>query len=117
MTDPTLPILQRLKALETMIQTLSSPLGTPLGTPATTSNDPINTLERFITVVQKAGVPQQNVTATVPVAPNIDQLKQIIDPITKLFGTDARQPLGQMNGALGQTIGSLLDGKKTALAR
>jgi len=87
-----------------------------LGTPATTtSNDPINTLERLITVVQKAGGTPQGVTPTTPVAPNIDQLKQIIDLITKLFGTDAKQPLGQVNGALGQTIGGLLDGKKTAL--
>jgi lysozyme family protein/peptidoglycan hydrolase-like protein with peptidoglycan-binding domain len=114
-TDSTPPILQRLKALETMIQTLGTPLGSPLGTPTTTSNDPINTLERLITVVQKAGVPQPNVTPTAPVAPNLDQLKQIIDLITKLFGPDAKQPLGQVNGALGQTIGGLLDGKKTAL--
>ena len=111
-TDPTLPILQRLKALETMIQTLGNPIGTPA---TTTSNDPINALERLIGVVQKAGSTPQSVTPTTPVAPNIDQLKQIIDLVSKLFGKDAKQPLGQVNGALGQTIGGLLDGKKTAL--
>jgi hypothetical protein len=35
--------------------------------------------------------------------------------VTTLMGKDAAPPLGQVNGALGDTIGNLLNGKKAAL--
>jgi hypothetical protein len=40
----------------------------------------------------------------------IEVLSAIVSP-----GTDGSQPLGQVNGALGDTIGQLLNGKKTAI--
>jgi hypothetical protein len=54
-------------------------------------------------------------------APAQDQLKQLCDLLKALSGSsqqvaNAVQPkLGQVNGALGQTIGNLLDGKKSAI--
>jgi hypothetical protein len=53
-----------------------------------------------------------------PGAPNaapVDQLKQVIDLLGALLNKDGKPVLGQVNGALGETIGKLLDGKKTAL--
>ena len=53
------------------------------------------------------------VTPTNP-AP-VDQLKQVVDLLGTLLNRDGKPMLGQVNGALGETIGKLLDGKKTAL--
>jgi hypothetical protein len=51
-----------------------------------------------------------------------DQLRKIIDLLNALSGgasgqaaTAAQGKLGPVNGALGQTIGNLLDGKKSAI--
>ncbi|MDD1559693.1 hypothetical protein C7U65_29440, partial [Bradyrhizobium sp. WBAH23] len=46
----------------------------------------------------------------------VDQLKQVVDLLSTLLNNGGGKPmLGQVNGALGETIGKLLDGKKTAL--
>jgi len=55
--------------------------------------------------------------------PTQDQINPIIGKLTALTsapaaakaGTTPREALGQVNGALGQTIGNLLDGKKSAI--
>ncbi len=54
-----------------------------------------------------------------PVTPTnsapVDQLKQVVDLLSTLLNKNGKPVLGQVNGALGETIGKLLDGKKTAL--
>ena len=105
-TDPMLPILQRLKAIENMFQ---SSANTP-----PPSNDPVGLIERLLGIVQKAGAKPQ-VTPIASGSPDVNQLKQVMDLINTIFGKDAKPLLGQVNGALGDTIGNLLNGKKTAL--
>ena len=51
---------------------------------------------------------------------NREQLRKALDLIKTILvpGADGKSlplPLGQVNGALGQTIGNLLNGKKTAI--
>ena len=44
------------------------------------------------------------------------QLQKILDFVSSLINPSGNsQPLGQVNGALGETIGNMLDGKKTAI--
>jgi len=79
----------------------------------TTTNDPISLFERLFSLVNKAAPMPGPVTAANP-AP-VDQLKQVVDLLSTLLNKDGKPVLGQVNGALGETIGKLLDGKKTAL--
>jgi hypothetical protein len=51
-------------------------------------------------------------TTTANPAP-ADQLKQVVDLLSALLSN--KPVLGQVNGALGNTVGNLLNGKKTAL--
>jgi lysozyme family protein/peptidoglycan hydrolase-like protein with peptidoglycan-binding domain len=118
--QPTLPppdalsqIAQRIQALEQMILSMA---GTTTPGVTTNPNDPVNILERILSVAQKMNV-QQGTGATIPTgsgAPSADQLKQVVDVITAVVG-QAKPQLGQVNGALGETIGNLLNGKKTAI--
>jgi peptidoglycan hydrolase-like protein with peptidoglycan-binding domain len=118
--QPTLPmpdalsqIAQRIQALEQMIRSIAATT-TPGET--TNLNDPVNILDRILTVAQKMNL-QRGTGATIPAgsgAPSADQLKQVMDMITAMVGQAGPQ-LGQVNGALGETIGNLLNGKKTAI--
>ena len=57
-------------------------------------------------------------TAGAPGAQQPEQLRKALDLIKTILvpGADGKPlPLGQVNGALGQTIGNLLNGKKTAI--
>ncbi|QQO14382.1 peptidoglycan-binding protein [Bradyrhizobium diazoefficiens] len=80
------------------------------------ANDPISLFERLFSLVSnKTATPMPG-----PLTPNnpapVDQLKQVVDLLSTLLnGKDGKPVLGQVNGALGETIGKLLDGKKTAL--
>jgi hypothetical protein len=49
--------------------------------------------------------------------PTADQVQQFVKLLTALVGgvAGSGSGLGQVNGALGQTIGNLLDGKKSAI--
>jgi lysozyme family protein len=118
--QPTLPlpdalpqITQRIQALEQMILSMA---GTTTPGVTTNPNDPVNILERILSVAQKMNV-QRGTGTTIPTgsgAPSADQLKQVVDVITAVVG-QATPQLGQVNGALGATIGNLLNGKKTAI--
>ena len=107
-------ILQRMQTLEKTILSLNNGTTTP---PAPTNpNDPVNIIERVLGIVQKINL-QPGTGTTVPVpsgTPSADQLKQVMDLITAVIG-QTKPPLGQVNGALGETIGNLLNGKKTAI--
>lgn len=110
---------QILKRLEDLAQLIRPPVGgmtpggvTPAGAlPAT--NDPIGMLERLFGLINKTSPMPGTATPTNP-AP-VDQLKQVVDLLGAFLNKDGKPVLGQVNGALGDTIGKLLDGKKTAL--
>jgi hypothetical protein len=71
-------------------------------------------------ILQKLNINAAPVSATpISIAPPPDQaaqLQKILDFVGGLINpSDKSAPLGQVNGALGQTIGSVLNGKKTAI--
>lgn len=112
-------ILRRLEGLAQLLQGAgASPGAAPSG--GTTSggttmatNDPISLLERLFSLVNKTA---PTPGTTVPTNPTpVDQLKPVLDLLGVLLNKDGKPVLGQVNGALGETIGKMLDGKKTAL--
>jgi hypothetical protein len=74
-------------------------------------------LERLTTLVGR--LQTQGPTAITPSAsPQTEQLRKALELLTAIIapGSDGKPPaLGQVNGALGVTLGNLLDGKKTAI--
>jgi hypothetical protein len=86
---------------------------------ALNANDLATALQQILTLLQNINATQP-APATPPAAsptqpaPAI-QLKSIVDILNVILNPDAKQPLGQVNGALGDTLGNLLDGKKTAI--
>lgn len=112
-------ILRRLEGLAQLLQGAgASPGAAPSG--GTTSggttvatNDPISLLERLFSLVNKTA-PTPGTTAPTNPTP-VDQLKPVLDLLGVLLNKDSKPVLGQVNGALGETIGNLLNGKKTAL--
>ena len=107
-SDVLLQILQRLGNLETTIQPSAAPTNMP--------SDPVALVDRLLTIMQKA-TPTSGTTPSAAVSPDVDQLQKAIGLLTTIMGTakDGKPPLGQVNGALGETIGNLLNGKKTAI--
>jgi lysozyme family protein/peptidoglycan hydrolase-like protein with peptidoglycan-binding domain len=101
-------VVQRLGDLERNVP--SSASGAPLPT------DPVALVERLLAVLQKA-TPQAATSSPGPVSPDVEQLNKAISLLNAIIGTakDEKLPLGPVNGALGQTIGNLLDGYKTAI--
>jgi lysozyme family protein/peptidoglycan hydrolase-like protein with peptidoglycan-binding domain len=119
--QPTLPmpnalsqILQRMQTLEQMILSLNNSTTTPAA--PVSPNDPVNIIERVLGVARKINLQPATGTTVPPGSgtPSADQLKQVMDMITAVIG-QAEPQLGQVNGALGETIGNLLNGKKTAI--
>jgi predicted chitinase/peptidoglycan hydrolase-like protein with peptidoglycan-binding domain len=82
----------------------------------TNPNDIGAWLERLVPLVQRL---QPQATTTSPSAlPQTEQLRKALDLLTAIIapGSDHKVvPLGQVNGALGETLGKLLNGKKTAI--
>ncbi|MBR0962085.1 peptidoglycan-binding protein [Bradyrhizobium japonicum] len=111
---------QILKRLEDLAQVLRPPASgamLPAIVPSNTlpaTNDPVSLFERLFALINKTAPVPGPVAPTSP-AP-VDQLKQVVDLLSTLLNNGGGKPmLGQVNGALGETIGKLLDGKKTAL--
>jgi N-acetylmuramoyl-L-alanine amidase len=74
-------------------------------------------LERLVPLVERLQG-QRTSTAGAPGSQQPEQLRKALDLIKTILvpGADGKSlPLGQVNGALGQTIGNLLNGKKTAI--
>jgi lysozyme family protein/peptidoglycan hydrolase-like protein with peptidoglycan-binding domain len=116
-------IVQRLHALEQTLLSLNNGGAPPTAsaggaspTASTNPNDPVNFIERVLGVARKLNVqPAAETTITAcSGAPSAEQLKQVMDVINAVIG-QAQPQLGQVNGALGATIGNLLNGKKTAI--
>ncbi|WP_440636706.1 peptidoglycan-binding protein [Bradyrhizobium sp. PUT101] len=110
-------ILKRLEDLAQLLRPSAGGATLPAIVPSNTlpaTNDPISLFERLFSLINKKAPVPGPVTPT-SAAP-VDQLKQIVDLLGTLLNTGGGKPmLGQVNGALGETIGKLLDGKKTAL--
>jgi lysozyme family protein/peptidoglycan hydrolase-like protein with peptidoglycan-binding domain len=107
-------ILQQVQTLQKTIPSLNNST-TSLPGP-TNPNDPVSIIERVLGIVQKINL-QPGTGTAIPVpsgTPSAVQLKQVMDLITAVIG-QTKPPLGQVNGALGETIGNLLNGKKTAI--
>ena len=74
-------------------------------------------LERLLPLIERLQA-QRATTAGAPGGQQPEQLRKALDLIRTILapGADGKPlPLGQVNGALGQTIGNLLNGRKTAL--
>jgi lysozyme family protein/peptidoglycan hydrolase-like protein with peptidoglycan-binding domain len=107
-------ILQRIQTLEQTLLSLNNSATSPPA--ATDPNDPVNLVERVLGIARKINI-QPGTGTTIPVGsgtPSAGQLKQVMDMITAVMGQTKPQ-LGQVNGALGETLGNLLNGKKTAI--
>jgi lysozyme family protein len=108
--DPT-ALLERLL---TLVQKVDPKLAT---TPtAALPNDAVSLVDRLLGLMQKAD-PKLGTVLPAGSAPDAAQLQKVIGLLTAILGTtaDGKPPLGQVNGALGETIGNLLNGKKTAI--
>lgn len=109
-------ILKRLEDLAQLLRTSVggvTPGGATSGSTLPAANDPIGVLERLFSLANKTAPMPGTVTPTNP-AP-VDQLKQMVDLLGSFLNKGGKPVLGQVNGALGETIGKLLDGRKTAL--
>jgi hypothetical protein len=84
-------------------------------------DDVATLLERLVPLVERLqgqGAPSGMIPVTPIATPQPAQLGKALDLIRTILvpGADGKPlPLGQVNGALGQTIGNLLNGKKTAI--
>jgi hypothetical protein len=101
-------LTQILNQLQSLAQALQPGATAPvIATP--TPNNPVSVLGQLLSLITKTAPGTTTVANPAPT----DQLKQVIDLVSALL---TNQPvLGQVNGALGETIGKMLDGKKTAL--
>ncbi|MDA9468110.1 peptidoglycan-binding protein [Bradyrhizobium sp. CCBAU 53415] len=109
-------ILKRMEDLAQLLRPSTGGVTLPATVPNNTlpaTNDPISLFERLFSLVNRTAPMPGPVTPTSP-AP-VDQLKQVVDLLSTLLNKDGPPMLGQVNGALGETIGKLLNGKKTAL--
>ncbi len=87
------------------------------------TDDLANLLQRLVAVLQGLSAqlkpaPTQAGSTADPAVQQKDQLRKIADIISALLAPSAGsgpQPLGQVNGALGTTLGNLLNGKKSAI--
>ena len=80
-------------------------------------DDVTTLLERLLPLIEKLQGPRAP-TAIPADLQQPEQLRKALDMIKTILvpGADGTPPpLGQVNGALGQTIGNLLNGKKTAI--
>ena len=94
---------------------ITKPEEGPMGTSV---SDIIALLEKVLPLIQaiqkqQGTAPGQTTTTSSLTQP--DDLKKVLDIIMTVAGGTKEQPLGQVNGALGETIGNLLNGKKTAI--
>lgn len=92
--------------------------GTTMATP---TSDIVNVLQQALAFFQAAQNPQPVQPQTPPQPPpqatpaaQPPDLQKVLQLITTILDPSAK-PMGQVNGALGETIGNLLDGKKTAI--
>jgi hypothetical protein len=106
-----------LEALKRIFEQLTKDGGATMPAPA--NNNPISLLEQVAKLIQTIN-PQNKPAAQPPADQQFDVLQKVIGMLMPIINPGAAvppaaAPLGQVNGALGQTIGNLLNGKKTGL--
>lgn len=101
-------LTQILNQLQSLAQALQPGATAPVAT-TPVPNNPVGMLGQLLSLITKTA--PGTTTAANPTPP--DQLKQVVDLLSALLTN--KPVLGQVNGALGETIGKMLDGKKTAL--
>ncbi|TYL83970.1 peptidoglycan-binding protein [Bradyrhizobium cytisi] len=104
----TIQLPKILSQLQSLTQALQSGATNPAN-PTTAASTTVSVLGQLLSLITRT-VPGTAAAANPAPA---DQLKQLVDLLGTLLGN--KPVLGQVNGALGETIGKLLDGKKTAL--
>jgi lysozyme family protein/peptidoglycan hydrolase-like protein with peptidoglycan-binding domain len=107
-------ILQQLLTLVQGLQSPAAPKPAPLPLPIPTDLSSI--LQQLVGLAQ--GLQSPNVTpvaGTAATPAGAPQLKQAVDLLSAVLGQIGSAPLGQVNGALGDTLGNMLNGKKTAI--
>jgi len=116
----TIPALTAAQQLLNLVETTmaGTPTATATPTSTTASTAPPNVvalIQQILALVQSstAQPSQSGPTTTVPSQAQIQQIISILN--TLVSSPTGQQVLGQVNGALGQTIGNLLDGKKSAI--
>ncbi|MGY4628024.1 peptidoglycan-binding protein [Bradyrhizobium sp. USDA 4486] len=107
-------ILKRLEDLAQLLRRGAPTISTPPVTTPPPASDPIMLFERLFALINNKTAPISGTTNPANPAA-VDQLKQAVDLLSTLLNKDGKPVLGQVNGALGETIGKLLNGKKTAL--
>lgn len=99
---------QVLNQLQGLTQVLQGGATAPAATtPAL--NNPVSMLGQLLSLITRTAPGTTTAANPAPAS----QLKQVVDLLGALLGN--KPVLGQVNGALGETIGKMLDGKKTAL--
>jgi hypothetical protein len=117
---PEASLVSILQALKDLLSTSTGSGATPMSTSQST---PTAVLEQLVEIVktlrqQGAGQPAGQIVAE---DRQLAQLRAVVEVLGPMLGLkppaapEKTPPLGQVNGALGQTIGGLLDGKKTAI--
>jgi hypothetical protein len=107
-------------AIKQLLDGLQKGGGVQIPTLPVPANDLTSTLQQVGNILQKLNINAGPISATpISMAPPLDQaaqMQKILDFIGGLINpSDKSALLGQVNGALGETIGSLLNGKKTAI--
>ena len=103
-----------LAAIERRLRTPVRPVPGPIPSAPT---DIIALLERLVMLIEKlkAQRPMIDPSAGASQAERLRKTVELLSAILSPGTAAATQPLGQVNGALGDTIGKLLNGKKTAI--
>jgi len=110
-----------LAAIERRLRTPVRPVPSPVPSPAPSApTDIIALLERLVILIERLKA-QRPVIDPSSAASQSERLRKTVELLSAILspgtaGTAGKTPpLGQVNGALGQTIGNLLNGKKTAI--
>jgi len=104
-------------ALNVSLTNASAPKPDEGGGKMTAINNVASVIQQILGLLQSIQTQQttapQTSTGGTPQQVSTDDIKKALDAIAALLGKS--NELGQVNGALGQTIGDLLNGKKTAI--
>ena len=79
------------------------------------ANDVTAVLQQVANVLQNVNIAPKATAPGADQQQQAAQLQQVFDFVASIINPSQSKQLGQVNGALGQTIGNLLDGKKTGI--
>jgi peptidoglycan hydrolase-like protein with peptidoglycan-binding domain len=122
-SDPATGMVGVISTLEALTHAIEQPPKDGEVMMPTAANNPLSLLEPVVRFLQTLNQRGQPITQSAPADEQIEQLRKVIELIVPIVnpaggdatGGDKEKPLGQVNGALGETIGNLLDGRKTAV--